>query len=82
MRQREPEAAAEAEPVEVEVGHFPVVVMVGMVLCWIAQWLWWAGYVGVAGDDYCPPSWESLAGVWIAFSSMGKTQAITIEIRR
>lgn len=80
MNQRISEADEEAKAVEPGVGHFPIVVTVGMVLCWIAQWLWWAGYVGVAGGEYCPPSWGSLAGVWIAFSSMGKIRAIATEI--
>jgi hypothetical protein len=56
-----------------KVGHFPIVVVVGMMLCWIAQWLWWAGYVGVAGDGYCPPKLPALASIWIVFSSMGKS---------
>jgi hypothetical protein len=53
------------------VGRFPLVVVVGMLLCWIAQWLWWAGYVGVAGDKYCPPKLPLLASIWTIFSGTG-----------
>lgn len=54
------------------VKHFPYVVVFGMLLCWIAQWLWWAGFVGVAGDKYCPPKLPLLAFIWTLFSSIGK----------
>ena len=56
-----------------KVGHFPVVVVVGMLLCWIAQWLWWAGYVEVAGDGYCPPKLPLLASIWTIFSGIGRS---------
>jgi hypothetical protein len=55
------------------VGRFPLVVVVGMLLCWIAQWLWWAGYIGVAGDRYCPPKLPLIASIWTLFSASGKS---------
>lgn len=54
--------------------RFPLVVVVGMLLCWIAQWLWWAGYIGVAGDRYCPPKLPALASIWTLFSATGKSR--------
>lgn len=69
-RRDEQRRAAAMKP---KVGHFPIVVLVGMLLCWIAQWLWWAGYVGVEGDGYCPPKLPVLASIWTIFSSMGKS---------
>jgi hypothetical protein len=56
-----------------DVTRFPIVVTVGMLLCWIAQWLWWAGYVGVAGDRYCPPKLAVIASVWTGFSATGES---------
>lgn len=43
--------------------RFPLVVVVGMLLCWIAQRLWWAGYIDVAGDRYFPPKLPALASI-------------------
>jgi hypothetical protein len=61
------------------VGRFPLVVVVGMMLCWIAQWLWWAGYIGVAGDKYCPPKLPAIASIWTIFSAIGDV-TVLIEI--
>ncbi|KAH8683077.1 hypothetical protein BGZ60DRAFT_524415 [Tricladium varicosporioides] len=61
-----------------KVKHFPYVVVFGMLLCWIAQWLWWAGFVGVAGDKYCPPKLPLLAFIWTLFSSIGAIQGTSI----
>ncbi|KUJ11556.1 uncharacterized protein LY89DRAFT_758265 [Mollisia scopiformis] len=51
--------------------RFPVAIVTGMLLCWIAQWLWWAGYVEVAGDRYCPPKLSTIASVWTVFAATG-----------
>ncbi|KAF8855318.1 hypothetical protein BDZ45DRAFT_506509 [Acephala macrosclerotiorum] len=53
------------------VGHFQFVVVPVMLLCWIAQWLFWAGYVGVAGDKYNPQKLGLLWFIWTMFSGMG-----------
>ena len=29
--------------------------VVGMIGCWIAQWIWWIGYIRVSGDAYVTP---------------------------
>jgi hypothetical protein len=65
------EKRQEAEK-KTDVTRFPIVVTVGMLLCWIAQWLWWSGYVGVAGDRYCPPKLAVIASVWTGFSATGE----------
>lgn len=62
-------AAAEAET-EQKVGEYPIVVISGMTICWIAQWLWWGGYIGVAGDNYCPPRWPLISVIWTVFSGI------------
>jgi hypothetical protein len=62
--------AAEAKP---KVRHLPFVAVAGMISCWIAQWLWWAGYIGVAGDDYCPPKLPLIVSIWTIFSALGTT---------
>ena len=50
----------------------PVVVCKGMLLCWIAQWWFWAGFVNLISDGYCPPSLGKIAGVWFGFSVTGE----------
>jgi hypothetical protein len=72
------EKRREQQVAKPKVGHFPIVVLVGMLLCWIAQWLWWAGYVGVAGDGYCPPKLPVLASIWTIFSATGSLQHPTL----
>ncbi len=51
----------------------PIVVCMGMLLCWIAQWLFWAGFVNLISDGYCPPSLGNMVGIWIGFSVTGET---------
>ena len=63
-----------------DMGRFPLVVVLGMLLCWIGQWMWWAGYVKVAGDDYCPPSWSNMAAVWTLFSATGMSRNDALQI--
>lgn len=50
----------------------PRIVFLGMVLCWIAQWCFWAGFIELAGDEFCPPRLSSIIGVWIGFSITGE----------
>ncbi|KAI9774138.1 MAG: hypothetical protein M1840_005231 [Geoglossum simile] len=40
-------------------------------LSWAATWLFWAGYVRLAGDLYCPPKLILHGIVWIFFSTIG-----------
>ncbi|KIW14199.1 hypothetical protein PV08_06980 [Exophiala spinifera] len=42
-----------------------------MVPLFIGQWLFWAGFVNLSGDLYCPPSIWRMMGVWSGFSSLG-----------
>ena len=53
----------------------PIIVCMGMLLCWIAQWLFWAGFVNLASDEYCPPSLGHMVGIWIGFSITGEWEA-------
>lgn len=43
----------------------------GMFFCWIAQWVWWIGYVKVSDKSYCPPKLGKITVIWIAFSVLG-----------
>ncbi|ORY18257.1 hypothetical protein BCR34DRAFT_362196 [Clohesyomyces aquaticus] len=37
-----------------------------MMFLWIAQWLFWSGFVGLSGEELCPPKLAMLTLVWIA----------------
>ena len=50
----------------------PIVVSMGMLLCWIAQCLFWAGFVNLISDGYCPPSLGNMVGIWIGFFVTGE----------
>lgn len=62
-------AEAEAERRRNSFVAIPMVVLTGMLITWIAQWLWWGGYVHVAQDAYCPPKLVTLTAVWTVFSA-------------
>jgi hypothetical protein len=42
----------------------------GVPFLWLAQWLFWAGFIGLSSRDFCLPALETLTGVWLA-SSLG-----------
>ncbi|KAL2823226.1 hypothetical protein BDW59DRAFT_148869 [Aspergillus cavernicola] len=42
-----------------------------MLLLWIAQWLFWGGFIGLSSEEFCPPKLGVLTAVWIASSSIG-----------
>lgn len=41
-----------------------------MGLPYIGQWLFWAGYIRLAGNLYCPPPIWQMTGIWTLFSSV------------
>ncbi|KAH7265497.1 uncharacterized protein BKA55DRAFT_252420 [Fusarium redolens] len=47
-----------------------MVLATGVPVLWLAQWLFWIGFIGLSSDDFCLPSLEILTGVWLA-SSLG-----------
>ncbi|KAL5339869.1 hypothetical protein BJX70DRAFT_141000 [Aspergillus crustosus] len=47
------------------------VTVIGMLLLWIAQWLFWGGFVGLSSDEFCLPRLGVLTAVWITFSMAG-----------
>ncbi|KAG5766653.1 hypothetical protein H9Q69_007938 [Fusarium xylarioides] len=65
-------------PAEVESLHLPMTrhsrlhmaLAMGVPLLWLAQWLFWIGFIGLSSNDFCLPSLETLTGVWLA-SSLG-----------
>ncbi|KAI0114029.1 hypothetical protein GGR51DRAFT_505284 [Nemania sp. FL0031] len=62
-------------------GKIPVVLfqilVIGMLLLWIAQWLFWGGFIGVSSEEFCPPKLGILTIVWIASSFAGVIVAAT-----
>ncbi|KIW91155.1 uncharacterized protein Z519_08050 [Cladophialophora bantiana CBS 173.52] len=47
--------------------------IIGMLLLWIAQWLFWYGLIGLRLEEFCPPKLGALIAVWIASSLAGAT---------
>ncbi|KAF5575919.1 hypothetical protein FPCIR_12903 [Fusarium pseudocircinatum] len=47
-----------------------MVLAMGVPLLWVAQWLFWIGFIGLSSHDFCLPSLETLTGVWL-ISSLG-----------
>ncbi|KAM7185204.1 hypothetical protein V8F33_012547 [Rhypophila sp. PSN 637] len=46
--------------------------LIGMFACWVAQWLFWVGFVRLyTPDAYCPPKLTYLALTWIFMSVFG-----------
>lgn len=45
--------------------------MYGMFACWLAQWVWWIGYVRVSAENYCPPKLGIVTMIWTIFSALG-----------
>ncbi|KAF4497989.1 hypothetical protein FAGAP_5848 [Fusarium agapanthi] len=54
------------------IGHsrLHMTMAMGVPLLWLAQWLFWIGFIGLSSHDFCLPSLETLTGVWLA-SSVG-----------
>jgi hypothetical protein len=49
QRQREEEKKQDAGK---KLRRIAAKAMVGMIGCWVAQWVWWVGYIRLAGDSY------------------------------
>jgi hypothetical protein len=47
-------------------------------LFWIAQWLFWGGFIGLSTEEFCPPKLGVLTAVWITFSSAGAIVGATL----
>ncbi|KAI8664757.1 hypothetical protein NCS56_00909500 [Fusarium sp. Ph1] len=43
----------------------------GMPFVWIAQWLFWAGFIGLSSEGFCLPKLEVLTTIWVAASIGG-----------
>ncbi|KAK3392744.1 hypothetical protein B0H63DRAFT_1203 [Podospora didyma] len=55
-----------------EMRHVILIVFIGMVGCWISQWVFWVGFLKLySGQGYCPPRLGTLALNWILFSVVG-----------
>ncbi|KAK0702661.1 hypothetical protein B0H67DRAFT_650048 [Lasiosphaeris hirsuta] len=53
--------------------HGVVILMTASMIpvSWLASWLFWAGYVKLAGDLYCPPNLVVEGLIWAIFSIVG-----------
>ncbi|OJJ83808.1 uncharacterized protein ASPGLDRAFT_66762 [Aspergillus glaucus CBS 516.65] len=45
--------------------------VISMLFLWIAQWLFWGGFIGLSSEEFCPPKLGVLTAVWIVFSLAG-----------
>ncbi|KAF1996529.1 hypothetical protein P154DRAFT_472469 [Amniculicola lignicola CBS 123094] len=52
------------------VGIF-LALMVLLVSTWMGSWIFWAGFVQLAGDLYCPPKLMHQGVIWTFFSTVG-----------
>jgi len=61
----------EMDPLVRRLRNFAITTVVGMFGCWIAQWVWWIGYIRRMGDSYCPPNLTEMGVIWTVFSAFG-----------
>lgn len=54
------------------------VTAISMLLLWIAQWIFWSGFIGLSSEEFCPPKLGVLTAVWIAFSLAGTAVGATL----
>ncbi|KAH7142720.1 hypothetical protein B0J13DRAFT_555973 [Dactylonectria estremocensis] len=47
--------------------------IISMILLWVAQWLFWSGFIGLSSEEFCPPQLGLLTTIWIAFSVVSAT---------
>ncbi|XP_014556433.1 hypothetical protein COCVIDRAFT_37922 [Bipolaris victoriae FI3] len=45
-----------------------LVAFVSMILLWVAQWVFWIGFVGISEGEFCTPQLELSTLIWIASS--------------
>ncbi|KAF2489754.1 hypothetical protein BU16DRAFT_575396 [Lophium mytilinum] len=55
-----------------------VVTAISMLLLWIAQWLFWGGFISLSSEEFCPPRLGILTAVWIVFSLAGAAIGATV----
>ncbi|PYI00750.1 hypothetical protein BO78DRAFT_380430 [Aspergillus sclerotiicarbonarius CBS 121057] len=42
--------------------------VISMLLLWLAQWLFWGGFIGLSSEEFCPPKLGVLTAIWITSS--------------
>ncbi|KAH6629311.1 hypothetical protein C7974DRAFT_184540 [Boeremia exigua] len=62
---------------EIATVRLTLVGLASMLPLWIAQWLFWVGFINLSSEEYCPPSLGLLTAVWIA-SSVGVSFVATM----
>ncbi|KAF2639408.1 hypothetical protein P280DRAFT_481539 [Massarina eburnea CBS 473.64] len=55
-----------------------LITIIGMIFLWVAQWLFWTGFIGLTLEEFCPPKLGALTAIWIA-SSLAVTLITTIR---
>ncbi|KAI3324048.1 hypothetical protein HD806DRAFT_493968 [Xylariaceae sp. AK1471] len=63
-------------PQKAPVDLYSLMVM-SMLLLWIAQWLFWSGFINLSSEEFCLPKLRVLTVVWTAFSSAGAIVGVT-----
>ncbi|KAJ3579340.1 hypothetical protein NPX13_g1224 [Xylaria arbuscula] len=58
------------------VAWYQILVIV-MLFLWIAQWLFWSGFIRVASEEFCPPNLVVLTAVWAISSFASVVVAAT-----
>lgn len=51
-----------------ELAKLYAVTAMSMFLLWIAQWLFWGGFIDLTSEAFCPPRLVVLTAVWIVYS--------------
>ncbi|CAM1511901.1 Fc.00g094140.m01.CDS01 [Cosmosporella sp. VM-42] len=55
-----------------------IVTAIIMLFLWVAQWLFWGGFISLSSDEFCPPKLGFLTAVWVAFSLAGAIIRATV----
>jgi hypothetical protein len=58
--QRQREEEEEKQDARKKLRRIAAKALVGMIGCWVAQWVWWVGYIRLAGDSYVDLSYSSI----------------------
>ncbi|KAF2108916.1 hypothetical protein BDV96DRAFT_255087 [Lophiotrema nucula] len=54
-----------------------LITIISMIFLWVAQWLFWAGFIGLSLEEFCPPKLGVLTVIWFASSMAVALVAVT-----
>ncbi|KAH7141792.1 hypothetical protein EDB81DRAFT_53458 [Dactylonectria macrodidyma] len=58
-----------------EFARLYTVTAISMLLLWVAQWLFWSGFIVLSSDEFCPPKLGLLTVIWITVSVASAVRA-------